>query len=157
MRETYTALYAHIVFAPKGRARSIHPDAMPRLHAYLAGIARNLGCTPIAVNGTDDHVHLLLHYPARLSISEIVMKLKANSSRWLHETFPMMQRFAWQDGYAALSVSQTRVPRVRDYIERQQDHHAQRAFLHEWDEILRAIEPPPAPVAADAARVEPES
>jgi len=151
MPNTYTALYAHIVFATKNRERSIRGDVRSRLHTYLAGIARNLGSTPIAVDGVDDHVHLLLRYPSRVAVSDLVMKLKSNSSRWIHETFPTMRRFEWQDGYAALSVSQSRVAEVRRYIERQEEHHARRRFVDEWDEIVRQIEEPSESVAADAA------
>jgi len=151
MQNTYTALYAHLVFATKNRERSIRGDARERLHAYLAGVARNLGSTPIAVGGFDDHVHLLVRYPSRIAVSDLVMKLKANSSRWIHETFPTMRRFEWQDGYAALSVSQSRVAQVRRYVERQEQHHARRRFVDEWDEIVRQVEEPSECVAADAA------
>jgi REP element-mobilizing transposase RayT len=151
MQNTYTALYAHLVFATKNRERSLRGDVRSRLHTYLAGIARNLGSTPIAVGGVDDHVHLLIRYPSRIAISDLVMKLKSNSSRWIHDTFPKMRRFEWQDGYAALSVSQSRVAEVRRYIERQEDHHARRPFVDEWDEILRQVEGPSESVAADAA------
>jgi REP element-mobilizing transposase RayT len=153
MPNTYTALYAHIIFSTKNRERSIRADIRPRLHTYLAGIARNLGSTPISIGGVDDHVHLLVRYPSRIAVSDLVMKLKANSSRWIHEAFPRMRRFEWQDGYAALSVSQSRGPEVRRYVERQEAHHMRRRFVDEWDEIVRQIEEPSESVAADAAPV----
>jgi len=152
MSNTYTALYAHIIFGTKGRVRSIGSDIRARLHAYLGGIARNIGATPIAVGGVDDHAHILLRYPSRLALSDLAGKLKSNSSRWVHETYPRMRRFEWQDGYAALSVSQSRVGDVRAYIERQEEHHARRNFVDEWHEILQQIEASPDSVAADAAR-----
>ena len=70
-----------------------------------------------------DHVHLYLSLPADLSIAQLVSALKANSSRWIHETFPRLRQFAWQQGYAAFSVSRFSEERLIAYIRNQEAHH----------------------------------
>ncbi len=153
MPNTFSSLYVHIVFGTKGRSSVIRSNVRSRLHAYLGSVARNVGTTPLAAGGVADHVHLLIRDPPRISISDLVCKLKANSGKWIHDTFPRLANFAWQDGYAALSVSQSRTHDVRRYVERQEAHHTRRSFAAEWDEIMRQIESAGS-VAADAAQME---
>ena len=54
--------------------------------------------------------------PAKLAPAEIIGKVKANSSGWVHKTFPARQTFAWQVGYAAFGVSPSQKQIVLDYI-----------------------------------------
>lgn len=58
-------------------------------------------------------------------------KLKANSSKWARQRWPRRRRFKWQEGYAAFSVSHSNLSRVKDYIERQEEHHTKRSFQEE--------------------------
>jgi putative transposase len=136
MPNTHTALYAHIVFSTKNRARTISRSIRSRLHAYLGGIARNLGATALAVGGVEDHVHLLLRYPSRLPVADLVCKIKANSTNWVHETFPERAGFSWQTGYAAFSVSRSKTDAVIRYIENQEAHHGKFTFDDELQTMI---------------------
>ena len=87
----------------------------------------------LAAGGTQNHVHLLPRLPPVRPVSESMRDLKANSSRYRNET---SGRFAWQDGYAAISVSPSQAPMVRPYIENQERHHALRNFEEELVALL---------------------
>jgi len=113
MSRSYVLNYVHCVFSTKGRTQLIR-DPEP-LWAYMRGIARNRGFDVIAVGGTDNHVHALLSVPAGKHVVEIVRDLKANSSRFIKGNVP---GFAWQDGYAAISVSPSQIATVKHYIAR---------------------------------------
>jgi len=141
MSNTYTALYAHIVFSTKNRQRTIIPIVKTRLHSYLGGISRNLGATALAIGGVEDHVHLLLRYPSRIPLSDLVCRIKANSTKWLHETFPDRSRFAWQNGYSAFSVSDSRVAAVVRYIAHQDEHHRRVSFPAEIEHLIGLTTP----------------
>lgn len=91
----------------------------------------------LEVGGASDHVHLLVKIPATLSVAKAVQLLKANSSKWLRETFPEMKDFAWQEGYGAFSISLSNVEPVRRYIQGQEEHHRQRSFGEELQVILK--------------------
>ena len=106
---------------------------LDRLINNLRGIARNKGIDVLAAGGTQNHVHLLLRLPPVRPVSESMRDLKANSSRCRNET---SGRFAWQDGYAAISVSPSQAPMVRAYIENQERHHALRNFEEELVALL---------------------
>ena len=83
-----------------------------------------------------DHVHLLLSIPASLPLSKAVQLVKGGSSHWLKVTFPNMIDFAWQDGYAAFTVSQSQLDDVRAYIRSQPEHHRTKTFAAEYRAFL---------------------
>ena len=69
-------------------------------------------------------------------MSEIAKFLKGESSKWIHEEFPKLQKFVWQDGYGAFSVSKKLVPNVVEYIKNQRKHHEKQTFEDEYRELL---------------------
>jgi putative transposase len=128
---SYVLNYVHCVFSTKGRAQLIR-DREP-LWAYFRGIARNCGFDVNAIGGTDNHVHVLLSVPAGMHLVNAVRDLKANSSRFMKTNVP---GFAWQDGYAAISVSPSQIEVVKRYIARQEEHHRRRTFDEEFIALL---------------------
>jgi putative transposase len=128
---TYTLNLLHVVFSTKNRAPLIRN--LDLLIKNLRGIARNKNIDVLAAGGTVDHVHLLLRIPPVRPVSESIRDLKANSSRYMSET---SGHFAWQDGYAAISVSPSQVNAVRAYIEGQKQHHAKRTYEQEIMALL---------------------
>lgn len=75
------------------------------------------------VGGVEDHVHILLSLPPTLAIAKGVQLLKGNSSRWIHETFPKLKTFEWQEGYGAISISVSGIKDTIRYIVNQAEHH----------------------------------
>jgi len=137
MAHTFTNLLTHIIFSTKSRRALIHDELRDDLFAYMGGVVRNLGGTPVLINGPKDHVHLLLVVPAKVSISELLGKLKANSTKWVHETRPDHQSFAWQTGYSAFAVSDSNRGKVIAYIQNQQEHHKKISFEEEFVAFLK--------------------
>jgi len=131
MTHTYTLNLLHVVFSTKNRVPMIRN--LDGLMKNLRGIARNKNMDMLAAGGTNNHVHLLLRLPPVRGLSEAVRDLKANSSRYMSETGV---RFAWQDGYAAISVSPSQVSAVRAYIANQEQHHAKRSYEQELRALL---------------------
>lgn len=134
MSHAYARNYIHVVFSTRGRQRAILPDVQPKLWAYLRGIAKNYAIDLLAIGGTEDHIHLLVALPPRLSLANAIRALKANSSKWMNETGHF---FSWQDGYAAFSVSTSSIDAVRAYIECQAEHHKRRSFAEEFVTFLK--------------------
>src|SRR5690348_9804538 len=100
MSHAYSRNYVHIVFATKDRRRVLKAPVQQRLWPYLASIAHEYGITVIAIGGGEDHVHLLLAIPPKLSVATVIRALKADSSKWMSETGHW---FAWQAGYGSFS------------------------------------------------------
>jgi REP-associated tyrosine transposase len=131
MADTYTKILVHCVFSTKNRTPRISEPE--KLWTYLRGIARNDGTDILAIGGTANHVHLLVALPSSVTIAHLMRDLKANSSRHINEK---QCGFAWQDGYAAISVSPSQVDAVRHYIETQESHHAKWSFESEYITLL---------------------
>ena len=134
MAHTFTNLLTHALFSTKDRRPMIYPEWQSDLHAYLGGIVTNLRGKPVLINGPSDHVHLLFVLPASLALSDFMEKLKANSSKWAKEH---ARGFAWQTGYTAFSVSQSKLNEVRAYIGNQEAHHRKRTYQ---EEVLALLE-----------------
>jgi putative transposase len=133
------------VFSTKQRMQLIPRPSQSRLWNYLAGIAQNHAIQPIAIGGTENHVHMLLRLPPELAICDAVRTLKANSSRLMRES---SQFFAWQDGYGAFTVSPSQVGRVKQYIANQAQHHARRSFEEEFAWMVNTADSCVAPEGA---------
>ena len=137
MSHTSTNLLVHFIFSTKERAPHISSEIEADPHAYLGGIIRELDGVALAINGTPDHVHILVRVPATHSVANVACVIKTNSSRWVHERWPEHRDFARQTGYGAFSVSESGMDAVRDYISRQREHHKKRSFQEEFLTFLR--------------------
>lgn len=140
MGHTYSNLLGHVIFSTKDRAPLLNPQLKPRLFPYMGGIIRELGGTALLINGPTDHVHILALLPVAESVSNIIGKLKANSSGWVHREFPEKRDFAWQTGYTVFSVSQSQKQSVSDYIANQEEHHRKLSFKEELISFLKKHE-----------------
>src|SRR5271166_3230396 len=109
MANTFSCLNIHRVFSTKERVRVLNPDIRERLWPYMGGIAKQHGMIPKCIGGVSDHVHLLVTLPTRLAIAKAVQLIKAGSSAWIHQTFPNLRNFAWQQSYGAFSVGISQV------------------------------------------------
>jgi REP element-mobilizing transposase RayT len=138
MAHTFTSILVHAVFSTSGRAPLLTDAMRPEMHAYLGGILRQLEAVPIVVGGTADHVHLLTCLPADLAVADCLRVVKTNSSRWVKERWPQRRSFAWQGGYGAFSVSESRRRDVVRYIQDQEQHHRRISFQEEFLKLLRS-------------------
>jgi REP element-mobilizing transposase RayT len=136
MSGTYTNLNFHIVFSTKERRQLIIATIEDELHKYIGGIVRNLEGKLLEANGMSDHIHLLIKLKPKVALSDFVRNIKANSSAWLNERNRSLHKFAWQDGFAAFSVSQSQLARVAAYIRNQKRRHKRMDYKAELLELL---------------------
>jgi REP element-mobilizing transposase RayT len=137
MAGTYTNLLYHIVFSTKERRRLIIPTIEDELHKYMGGIVRNLEGDLLEADGDADHIHLLVILKPKFALSDVVRDIKANSSGWLNDRNRSLYKFAWQDGFAAFTVSESQVLRVSSYIRNQKNRHRRMDFKSELITLLR--------------------
>lgn len=140
MPSSWTQNIYHAVFSTKHRVPTIAPEVEERLHPFVGGILKDLRCIPIAINGTEDHLHMLTIYPSDLSHADMLRHVKKRSSEWIHNTFDGLREFAWQEGYGGFTVSKSGMDEVACYILTQKEHHAKFDSLAEFKELLRRHE-----------------
>lgn len=102
-----------------------------QMHAYQASILRTLNCPAIVVDGTDNHVHIFCLLSRTENISNILLKIKRSSSKWIKTKGDKYHKFQWQKGYGVFSVSHSNLAKVKDYILNQQAHHKSISFEDE--------------------------
>lgn len=131
----YTTLYCHIVWATWDRHPLIAREAEPRLHEMIRSKLRELGCTPIATGGMEDHVHVVCQFPPTLSIFELVKGVKGASSHFMNFEVMKRESFRWQGTYGCFTLGETALPRVKQYVLNQRDHHDSNDTHAEWERV----------------------
>jgi len=137
MHHSRVCLRVHRIFTTKDRRRGIPDELQPRLWAFIGGVARELGMIAVAVGGTADHVHILLQLPPTMRPAEAVQKVKANSSRWMHEITG--KRFFWQEATGAFSIGISQTDATVKYILQQREHDTRHSVDDEVESIYKKL------------------
>ena len=140
MPGTYSQILLHVVFSTKRRERWIAPSVADRLYPFIGGIVRAERGVLYDIGGIEDHVHLYLRWRPDGAISDLMRTVKSRSSKWIHETFPALGSFAWQEGYAVFTVSKSQEEGVKKYIADQHEHHRTEDFQTELLRMFRKHE-----------------
>jgi REP element-mobilizing transposase RayT len=142
MRRNKLTLYLHLVWATWDRLPLITEDIERRLYRNIESEAQKQGCTVLALNGTEDHVHLLVSFPTTITIADLVKQVKGVSSHFVNETLQPATQFKWQGSYGAFTVSRWDVGKIIEYIKRQKEHHTSKELVQEFEETCEEIETP---------------
>jgi putative transposase len=137
MPQSLHCKYGHIVFSTKNREPMINADIEPRLFEYLGGIVRGAKAQLLEINGTANHVHLLIRESKSVADQIFIGQLKGDSSRWVNRTLQKMGRFSWQDGYGWFSVGPADLEIATNYIRNQKGHHRSVSFEDEFRQFLK--------------------
>lgn len=135
MPSTYLSLHYHIVFSTKDRRPLIRDAWRGRLHDYIGGTIQGLDGQAEGIGGVADHVHILVSLKATHRLADFVRELKKASTKWVRTEIGERQ-FAWQEGYSAFTVSATSRDAVKRYIAGQAEHHREKPFREELQELL---------------------
>lgn len=124
-RHVVYRLHVHLVFVPRYRRKVFDQDALERLHTTLSAVCEDFAATLDEFNGEPDHVHLLVRYPPKVSVSSLVNSLKGVSARRLRQERPDIAKRYWSGGlwsasYFAASCGGAPIELLRHYIEQQE-------------------------------------
>ena len=142
MADTYTQLYIHIIFAVKNSQSLIPKQHKAALHQYITRIITHKKQRVIEINSMPDHLHLLVGITPDIAVSDLVRDVKSNSSRWINRQAWVIDRFAWQTGFAAFSYAHAQLDAAVRYINNQEVRHSRQTFKEEYLEFLRRFEVP---------------
>ncbi len=135
---SYFYLYYHVVIVVDKREDVITESNEQKLFDFMGSFFFNRQSYLEIVNGTENHLHLLIRLHPTKNLSSIMRDLKSMSNKFIKEEklFPKFKK--WQNGYAAFSVSHYKVDTIRNYIARQKEHHAKVVLVNEYKAILDA-------------------
>jgi REP element-mobilizing transposase RayT len=137
---TFTQMYVQLVFAVKNRDAVLTKNFRTRVFEYISGIITNLKHKSIIVNGTSNHVHILIGLNPSVSISDTVHDIKRSSSLFINNEKLCPGKFSWQEGYGGFTYSRSQIADIYGYIENQESHHKKRTFREEYIDILTTYE-----------------
>ena len=138
MPQSLAQIYLHCVFSTKNRAPFLKDKTLlASLHAYMAGICKNLESPALIIGGAHDHVHLLTRHSKNLAVALFIREIKRSSSKWVKQEKRVLADFHWQAGYGAFSVSPSHVEALTVYIRNQEEHHQRHTFQNEFRRLCK--------------------
>jgi putative transposase len=142
MREPFTQLYVHLVWATWDRLPLITPEIEPRLYGHILKKCNELKCVPIRIGGIENHTHLLVRLHPTIAVATLVKEVKGASSHLMTHEIAPENFFKWQGAYGAFTIRRTDVPSVREYIAGQKRHHSDNLLWLEMEktEIVEIAE-----------------
>lgn len=133
----YVKTYIHFVWSTKNRVPFLN-TAVLRLQVWnhIRENAREKGIYVDFVSGYSEHCHCLISLGTDQTLQKTVQLIKGESSFWINKHKLTSEKFEWQDEYLAVSVSESMIDKVREYIKNQEEHHKKKSFVEEYNTFL---------------------
>lgn len=133
----FVKVYIHFVWSTKNRIPFLNSKELRILvWNHIRENAKEKGIFVDFVNGYADHCHCLVSFGVDQSIQKVMQLIKGESSFWINKHGLTKGKFEWQEEYFAVSVSESVVDKVRNYIKNQEEHHSKKTFQQEYDEFI---------------------
>ncbi len=133
----FIKVYIHFVWSTKNWVPYLATKEIRQTFwQHIKENAKEKGIFIDFVNGHADHCHFLVSLGSDQTISKIMQLIKGESSFWINHNKIINQKFEWQDEYYAVSVSESGLVNVRNYIRNQEEHHAHKTFQEEYDDFI---------------------
>jgi putative transposase len=116
-----------LVFVTRYRSGVFTKQILDYLHEIFAKVCTDFQAELVECDGEDDHVYLLVNYPAKVAVSALVNSLKGVSSRMIRKkNYPSVRKRLWGDAlwspsYFAGSCGGAPIETLRQYIEQQKN------------------------------------
>ncbi len=136
MPHSFCKIWIHAIWSTKERAPTISLDKEKAVHNLMRKEFIDFGCPVRIINGMPDHVHSLFLLSANKSIADAIKQVKGGTTHHINQHNLLPEKFLWQTGYAAFSVSESVIEKVYRYIKNQKAHHAIKSVEQEYQEFL---------------------
>ncbi len=133
----YVKLWVHFMWSTKYRQKQITKELKPKLLEHIKSNAAQKKIFLDTVNCVEDHIHALVSLSTDQTVAKIAQLIKGESSFWVNQQNLLKTKFEWQDEYIALTVSDSAVEKVREYIRNQEEHHRVKSFAEEFKQFAK--------------------
>jgi len=134
---SWVRIWVHLVFSTKNREKIILEDIRDSIYDHIRQNAEEKKIWLDTINGHLEHIHCLISLDREASISKVSQLIKGESCFWINKNKILRNKFSWQDDYWAVSVSESHLDAVRNYIHNQEEHHRHKSFSEEIDEFMK--------------------
>jgi REP element-mobilizing transposase RayT len=132
----WVKVWIHFVWSTKNRQPLLSDEIRLKLFQHIRQNAEEKGIFIDFISGYVDHVHCLISIGTDQTIEKIIQLVKGESSFWINKNKLCREKFEWQDEYFAVSVSESVIDKVREYIKKQEEHHRKQTFKDEFETFL---------------------
>jgi len=134
---SFIKVYIHLVWSTKNRYPYLHsPELRKAMWKHIRENAKMKDIFIDFINGYEEHCHCLVSLGDNQTLRQIMQLIKGESSHWINKEQLLKEKFEWQDEYFAVSVSESHIDRIRNYIKNQEDHHSRKTWNNEYAEFI---------------------
>jgi len=133
---SYVKIWIHAVWAVKNREPIIFQENRKILFEHIHRNALEKEILIETVGGYNNHVHCLFRLKNDQTIEKIMQLIKGESSFWFNKNITNYVKLSWQKEYFAISVSESQIERVINYIQTQESHHKKKTWEEEYQEFI---------------------
>ncbi|MBS4028011.1 MAG: IS200/IS605 family transposase [Ignavibacteriales bacterium] len=134
---SHVKIWVHAVWGTKNRERILSKEIRQRLFQHIRENAKEKQIYIDSINGDVDHIHCLIALNADMTIAKVMQLIKGEAAHWANKNSLLKQKLEWADEYFAVSVSESMLNKVREYIRNQEEHHKRSTFKSEYEEFIR--------------------
>lgn len=132
---SYVKIWIHAVWGTKNHDRILSKEIRKKLFDHIRENAKAKQVYIDYINGDMEHIHCLLALNADLTIAKVIQLIKGEAAFWANKNSLVKSKLEWADEYFAVSVSESVINKVRDYIKNQEEHHRKMTFKEEYDKF----------------------
>jgi putative transposase len=133
---SFVKIWVHIVFSTRNRENFLSKSIRHDVHQHIIENCKEKGIFLQAINGMSEHLHCLISLGKDQTISQVAHLIKGESSFWINKHQITLTKFSWQDDYFAVSVSESNLATVTNYIKNQEKHHSGKTYTDEVNEFI---------------------
>ncbi len=134
----FVSVYIHFVWSTKNRIPYLETkEIREAMWQHIRDNGKAKGIFIDFVNGHQEHCHCLVSLGTEQTISKVIQLIKGEAAFWFNKQGFIKDKLEWQDEYFAVSVSQSALNTVRNYIKNQEEHHKKKTFQQEYDEFIQ--------------------
>jgi REP element-mobilizing transposase RayT len=136
---SYVKIWIHAVWGTKNHERVLTKEIRKLLFQHIRENAKAKQIHIDFINGGMEHVHCLLALNADMSIAKVIQLIKGEAAFWANKNAFIKQKLEWADEYFAVSISESILDKVREYVKNQEEHHKKMTFKEEFEKFIAKL------------------
>jgi putative transposase len=133
---SYVRIWLHCVWSTSKRIPFLRDEIINVVIEHIWDNAKLNGIYIDQINGYHDHLHALISMGGNQNISEIMKRIKGESSFWINKNKLTKLRFSWQDDFYSVSIGMSQLDYLRKYIHNQRNHHLKLSSQEELNQLV---------------------
>ena len=133
---SYVRIWLHCVWGTKNRVPFLNDSNKQIILTHIKENAKSKGIYIDFINGHKEHIHCIVSLDAEQTLAKTMQLIKGESSFWINKNNYAQGNFEWADEYFAVSVSESQIDNVREYIKIQEIHHKRKSWEDEYNEFI---------------------